>query len=345
MARARTARAETWWFPLKAASEQIDPLAWAAAARLPASASRDGGTGPRAPSPVSCAGPYSSAEWGLLLSVFLHVAAVAAVLAFGLARTDPPSLALDAGEQAATPSLTMLSPEQLADLDRPPQPLDNAVPPNVEPAPPAPPKATAAIDPLTPPRTPVDVVASAMQPAADATHRPRPLPEHAPPSKPAPDPPAPTHAPASLPAPPPSPTPDSNPPADDPPQQPRDEPAASPAQQPPASASEPHADSAPAAPAAPTDPGVDAEPTPDNLPAPIYPPRSRRLGEQGTVVLSATIGHEGRPSDIRVERSPGHQRLVDAAVDALRRARFTPATRAGQPVPHRITIPFRFQLR
>ncbi|MCA9518103.1 MAG: carboxypeptidase regulatory-like domain-containing protein, partial [Myxococcales bacterium] len=57
-----------------------------------------------------------------------------------------------------------------------------------------------------------------------------------------------------------------------------------------------------------------------------------------TVLVALTIGVDGAPSDLSVVRSPGEpwSRL---ALDALSRARFTPATRGGEPVAVRIVAP------
>ena len=76
--------------------------------------------------------------------------------------------------------------------------------------------------------------------------------------------------------------------------------------------------------------------------APEYPSRSRRLGEQGLVVLDVHILPTGETGDIRVLRNPGHRRLVAAAIDAVSAAKFRPATREGQPVAAWLTVPVRF---
>jgi len=91
--------------------------------------------------------------------------------------------------------------------------------------------------------------------------------------------------------------------------------------------------------------GVSNAPQVLDLPHPKYPPLSRRLGEEGLVVLSTWVRADGTPTDIRVVRAPDYPRLVAAARDALARARFTPAQRDGREVGQRVTIPFRFVLR
>lgn len=106
----------------------------------------------------------------------------------------------------------------------------------------------------------------------------------------------------------------------------------------------------PAAPPAPPPPppaqatGVRTEPTPVDMPPLRYPPLSRRLGEAGTVLLEALVKTDGSVADIRVIRSPGYPRLEQAARQALRAARFQPATRHGQPIACTVRVPFTFQL-
>ncbi len=80
---------------------------------------------------------------------------------------------------------------------------------------------------------------------------------------------------------------------------------------------------------------------------PRYPVESRRKHEQGTVVLSITLGLDGRVANIAVSRSSGFARLDDAAMDAVRRWRWSPTLRDGQPVMVRgaVEIPFQLQER
>lgn len=75
---------------------------------------------------------------------------------------------------------------------------------------------------------------------------------------------------------------------------------------------------------------------------PRYPVESRRLKEEGTVVLLLTVGIDGRVADIRVSRSSGSDRLDTAALSAVRKWRWAPTVRNGQPVPVQgiVEIPF-----
>jgi protein TonB len=79
-------------------------------------------------------------------------------------------------------------------------------------------------------------------------------------------------------------------------------------------------------------------------PAPKYPRESEAAREHGTVLLSVEISAGGRPDSVKIEKSSGYERLDRAAVEAVRRWRFKPATREGQPVAARVNIPVQFKL-
>jgi protein TonB len=65
---------------------------------------------------------------------------------------------------------------------------------------------------------------------------------------------------------------------------------------------------------------------------PAYPVESRRLGEQGTVVLLLTLGEDGSVTQVVLEQSSGYPRLDAAAVAAAWGWRFRPAIAGGTPV-------------
>lgn len=65
----------------------------------------------------------------------------------------------------------------------------------------------------------------------------------------------------------------------------------------------------------------------------LYPAISRRLGEQGTVVVRMTVNRDGRVSDVAIAQSSGSDRLDAAAVQAVKeRYVFQPATIGGRPI-------------
>jgi periplasmic protein TonB len=79
---------------------------------------------------------------------------------------------------------------------------------------------------------------------------------------------------------------------------------------------------------------------------PDYPSASRRLGEEGSVVLQLFVNEEGKVTEAKVQTSSGFPRLDEAAVkDALRRWKFTPGTENGKPKAmwHQLKITFRLQ--
>lgn len=91
-----------------------------------------------------------------------------------------------------------------------------------------------------------------------------------------------------------------------------------------------------------TPPRVDASQL-DN-PKPDYPPVSRRLREQGEVLLDVYILPDGSVGEIRLKRSSGHARLDRSALEAVRRWRYVPASRGGEPIPYWYIQPIAFLL-
>jgi protein TonB len=79
---------------------------------------------------------------------------------------------------------------------------------------------------------------------------------------------------------------------------------------------------------------------------PDYPPVSRRLGEQGTVILDVLVDENGRATDARVVQSSGFPRLDEAALAGVKaNYRFVPGTVDGKPQPMRYTFKFTWKLR
>lgn len=79
-------------------------------------------------------------------------------------------------------------------------------------------------------------------------------------------------------------------------------------------------------------------------PPPVYPALSRRVGEQGRVVLRVLVNPGGRADDVEIRSSSGHFRLDEAARHTVRGWRFVPARRGDQPVPAWVLIPISFRL-
>ncbi|HEX7874865.1 MAG TPA: energy transducer TonB [Sphingobium sp.] len=66
--------------------------------------------------------------------------------------------------------------------------------------------------------------------------------------------------------------------------------------------------------------------------APRYPMEARTKREQGVVVLRLMLSEQGRVTDISVHKSSGFPSLDKAAVDAVRRWRWSPLIRDGKAV-------------
>jgi protein TonB len=79
-------------------------------------------------------------------------------------------------------------------------------------------------------------------------------------------------------------------------------------------------------------------------PPPAYPSMSRRLGEQGRVILRVLVNAGGSADEIQIRDSSGHARLDNAARDTVRGWRFVPAKRGEVPVSAWVLIPISFRL-
>jgi protein TonB len=98
---------------------------------------------------------------------------------------------------------------------------------------------------------------------------------------------------------------------------------------------------APAAPAA----SADTAARPLSTPAPRYPREAQRRRVEGTVLLRVHGGADGEAGDIDLVQGSGSRDLDRAAVEAVRRWRFAPATRNGQPVESAVQVPIAFNLK
>jgi len=81
-----------------------------------------------------------------------------------------------------------------------------------------------------------------------------------------------------------------------------------------------------------------------NNPKPKYPAASRRLGEQGKVLLEVLILTDGTVGEIGVKRSSGYPRLDQAALEAVRRWHFQPARRGTTPIAFRYELTLDFTI-
>jgi len=79
-------------------------------------------------------------------------------------------------------------------------------------------------------------------------------------------------------------------------------------------------------------------------PAPRYPLASRRLGEQGTVILRVEVSEDGNVERLDVGTSSGSERLDRAALATVANWRFEPARRGRMAVASAVEVPIIFRL-
>lgn len=79
-------------------------------------------------------------------------------------------------------------------------------------------------------------------------------------------------------------------------------------------------------------------------PRPAYPPMSRRLGEQGKVVLRVRVSSQGSPLSVEIKESSGFPRLDEAARNAVERWRFVPARQGAEAIEASVLVPLNFTL-
>ena len=82
-----------------------------------------------------------------------------------------------------------------------------------------------------------------------------------------------------------------------------------------------------------------------NNPPPPYPALSKRLGEQGRVVVRVYIDEQGMPKEAHLEVKSGYSRLDTAALEAVMSWRYVPAKRAGVPLAMWFNVPVTFDLK
>ena len=81
-----------------------------------------------------------------------------------------------------------------------------------------------------------------------------------------------------------------------------------------------------------------------NNPKPPYPPLSKRMGEQGKVVIRTLIGVDGMAQEASIHKSSGFDRLDQAALTTARKWRYAPGKRAGVAEAMWFNVPFTFVL-
>lgn len=79
-------------------------------------------------------------------------------------------------------------------------------------------------------------------------------------------------------------------------------------------------------------------------PPPAYPALSRRVGEEGRVMLRVLVSKSGDAQQVEIESGSGSTRLDKAALEAVKKWRFIPAKRNNQPISAYVIVPIQFTL-
>jgi TonB family protein len=82
-----------------------------------------------------------------------------------------------------------------------------------------------------------------------------------------------------------------------------------------------------------------------HTPQPEYPEAARRNGTEGRVLLRVLVDEEGRSKAVEISLSSGSRLLDQAAAEAVKRWRFSPARYGDSPTPSWVRIPVDFRLK
>ncbi len=88
---------------------------------------------------------------------------------------------------------------------------------------------------------------------------------------------------------------------------------------------------------------VDHEPVRLSIDPPVYPPMAQQAGVEGSVLVRALVGRDGKVKQVIVVSGP--EMLRDAAVASAQTAVFRPALQNNRPVEVWVAFPVTFQLR
>ncbi|RYY02955.1 MAG: energy transducer TonB [Gammaproteobacteria bacterium] len=81
-----------------------------------------------------------------------------------------------------------------------------------------------------------------------------------------------------------------------------------------------------------------------NNPAPAYPQSSRKLREEGIVLLEILVKADGSLGEIHLKKSSGYPRLDESAMRAVKNWHFVPAKRGGEAIDYVYELPIEFSL-
>lgn len=78
---------------------------------------------------------------------------------------------------------------------------------------------------------------------------------------------------------------------------------------------------------------------------PDYPVAAARAQEEGTVIVRVSVGADGAPTDVGIARRSGSRDLDRAALNAVRKWRFSPAVKDGKQIASVVEVPVDFKLQ
>ena len=79
-------------------------------------------------------------------------------------------------------------------------------------------------------------------------------------------------------------------------------------------------------------------------PAPAYPALSRRMREQGRVMLRVLVGVDGVAERVELKTSSGSARLDQSALETVRQWKFVPARQGDRTIAAWVVVPIMFTL-
>lgn len=90
-------------------------------------------------------------------------------------------------------------------------------------------------------------------------------------------------------------------------------------------------------------PGCITAPHATYSPDPKYPKKESKARHRGVVILDLVVDSDGLPRDIKVSR-PLSPKFDEAALDAVKMWKFSPATKDGKPIATQIKVEVNFRL-
>ena len=78
---------------------------------------------------------------------------------------------------------------------------------------------------------------------------------------------------------------------------------------------------------------------------PMYPAEALKAKREGTVEFSFDVGADGSLLGSKIDKSSGHVDLDEAALTALNKCKFTPASQDGKPIAESAKVKYVWQLK